>query len=437
MVAQIGYREVTALMGAFFARLITCGSVYSWGIFYDPFQASFKLSNLQTSALFALVQGFTQSAGLIAPWLLKRLSIRQVVIIGGTLASVSTVASSFAGNYWAFMALFGLLQGIGHGMVYVTVPIAASFILPERHSHIAISLHNSGDGFGLLLFPLLIEVLLELFAWRQAILLIAVIQAHCVLCGLLLKDNYSSAVKKQPSEAKEMEETEQGSQTWRKTNIALLVASSLLDSLAFSAYYTFIFPHLERHTATPAAATVILSVTGAVSIIGRLSVSLFDEKCIPRWLSFAFAHLAQGLAIFAIVSLPPSMEVFLICAAVLGLGAGIGGALLCCVCKDVCGGRSLTDVFSYSMFAWGIGSAAAPPTAGLLQDLTGSSTLPLAVGGAAFTASAGLLLLFFFTVDRDVACLSKKTRVIDSCCIPQSEDQSVTENLISLPKDSV
>ena len=105
-------------------------------------------------------------AGLAVEWLLRRWSERTVVMVGGTLASLGILASYAAPNLPTLILFFGAINGLGQGLVYVTLPIAATYIFPESFIQVAMAIQNTGDGVGLMLFPLLYEQLIPVCSSR-------------------------------------------------------------------------------------------------------------------------------------------------------------------------------------------------------------------------------------------------------------------------------
>ncbi len=154
----------------------------------------------------------------------------------------------------------------------------------------------------------------------------------------------------------------------KNPNFLIIFISGVLDSMAISTFSTFLPPYLKHSTAGLGPVyTESLMVIGAVSVIGRFLVMLMNNKLLPRWAIFAISHLFQGCSMIGFVCLPASRPNIFACASIFGVSVGISGALLCCVCQDVFGREALSKVFSYSMFAWGIGSTCGPSVGGTYQ----------------------------------------------------------------------
>lgn len=115
------------------------GSLYAWSVFASPMAEYLNQKNglVLTSASMAIVFTVANAVGPITMisggWLNERLGPKTVVFIGGVLFGGGMIVSSFANSVPYLVVSYGLLDGLGMGMVYgCTITNSVKFFPDHR-----------------------------------------------------------------------------------------------------------------------------------------------------------------------------------------------------------------------------------------------------------------------------------------------------------------
>ena len=85
--------------------------------------------------------------------LAERFGYQQVGVAGAAVGAVGFLSASYTprGNIAMMAVLYGVLGGLGMGMVYLTSMVTTALYF-EKHRPIALGLVTSGSGIGIVLF---------------------------------------------------------------------------------------------------------------------------------------------------------------------------------------------------------------------------------------------------------------------------------------------
>ncbi|KAB1438432.1 OFA family MFS transporter [Candidatus Galacturonibacter soehngenii] len=115
------------------------GSLYAWSVFANPMAEYLNQTNGQalTSASMAIVFTVANAVGPITMisggWLNERLGTKVVVLIGGLLFGGGMILSAFANSVTYLVFSYGILDGLGMGMVYgCTITNSVKFFPDKR-----------------------------------------------------------------------------------------------------------------------------------------------------------------------------------------------------------------------------------------------------------------------------------------------------------------
>ncbi|MEM9139123.1 MAG: MFS transporter, partial [Pseudomonadota bacterium] len=127
---------------------------------------------------------------------------------------------------------------------------------------------------------------------------------------------------------------------------------------------------------TPAEAALLLSVTGAASVLGRLVVGGFSDRIGGR-LGYVLCFAPLILALSALLLIQTSGLLFVIMA-VYGFGHGGCFTVVSPTVAEFFGTRAHGAIFGPVLFFGTIGGASGPILAGWIFDVTGAYTLAFA-----------------------------------------------------------
>ncbi|KAL8608640.1 hypothetical protein ACOMHN_002869 [Nucella lapillus] len=180
-----GWGWMVTLAG-FLVAFITDGIVTSFGLMLpdllDTFGSSLALTSLPPGIMVA---SFLISSPMTA-YLVQRWGCRLVGLCGGVIAALGVAASAFAPNIHLFILGFGLVAGVGVGLIYLPSITMVNAYFHKKRGMVA-GIITSGSGFGLLALAPLTEILMEEYGWRGCYLIMAAITLNFCVCASLMR----------------------------------------------------------------------------------------------------------------------------------------------------------------------------------------------------------------------------------------------------------
>jgi MFS family permease len=360
------------------------GTAYTFGAFFDAMTDDFDASRGSTALMFGVTLLLFFGLGVISGPLAdrfgpRRLMLAGALLVGGGLALTSRVDSVVEG-----CLTYGVGVGIGGGLVVTPMYVIAGGWFAKRRA-VAMGLVAAGNGLGTLILVPLSERLIDNDGWRSAYRTLAVIDV--VLLGIAAFVVIRPPVLPPPPALARMRAVARTSAFRRMFGAGLLFSISLFIAFAF------IVDFATEEGISTRGASLLVGVTGATSIVGRLGLAAISHRVSATRLlqgCLAAQPFAFGLWLVAGGSYP------LLVAFVVLLGVSYGGfvALGPEVTTVLFGVVGLGAVMGLQFLGAGLGGLIGPPLAGWLADTTSGRTAPitlaLAVSVVAFALSLAI-----------------------------------------------
>lgn len=123
------------------------------------------------------------SLGPLVSAMANKFGCRSVTIAGSFVASIAFTLSTIAPNYATFLISYGILGGLGFGMIYLPAVVFVGYYFEKKRS-LATGIAVCGSGFGAFIFSPICKALLANFdTWKSANLILACIILLCIICG--------------------------------------------------------------------------------------------------------------------------------------------------------------------------------------------------------------------------------------------------------------
>ncbi|XP_063362461.1 monocarboxylate transporter 3 isoform X7 [Cydia amplana] len=181
-----GYGWVV-VFASFMCNLIVDGIAYTFGIFLPELVTYFGEGKGTVAWVGSLLSGVYLAAGPIVSALCNKYGCRAVCVAGSLVAASAFVLSTFSKNVTVMMITYGLLGGIGFGMIYLPSVVAVGYYFEARRS-LATGIAVCGSGVGTFSFAPLAAILLNEFgSWQNANLLLAGLILNCAVFGALMR----------------------------------------------------------------------------------------------------------------------------------------------------------------------------------------------------------------------------------------------------------
>uniref|UniRef100_A0A667ZMA5 Monocarboxylate transporter 12 n=1 Tax=Myripristis murdjan TaxID=586833 RepID=A0A667ZMA5_9TELE len=387
--------------GCFLTTICTRAVTRCISIFFVEFQLHFERDYSTTAWIHSLVDCTTMLCAPLGSLIGNRLSCRATVILGGLLSSTGLVLSSFTSSLECLYIFLGILTGLGFALSYTPAIAMVGKYFNERKA-LAYGIAMSGTGIGTFILAPAVQLLIEYYSWRGALLILGGFVSNLCVCGALMR----------PLEPRGDTNTHQNTLMNTKTPSKctcpvsteefgfLLMADFLLLAMSFlflaygcSIPVVYLIPYALSVGVEHQKAALLISIFGVSGIVGNITFGwITDRKCLKRYrtLSYMAAVGMEGLCCMFLPllhSFPPLARFSML----YGYFDGAYVALIPVVTSDVVGSSYLTSALGVVHFLHAIPYLISPPIGGWLVDRTGDYTAAFLLSGFSLMISPLLL----------------------------------------------
>ncbi|XP_038066813.1 monocarboxylate transporter 12-like [Patiria miniata] len=367
------------------------------------------------SSLITVVAGIS---GVFAGFLGRRFGMGFSIMICGALISLSAIATSYATSVVQLACFCILLAGTGFGVSGVLAKEAVGRTFQTNYAT-ATGWAQTGYNIGLFSFAPLVQLFLDTYGWRGAMLLMGGILLHFSACGALMmtanigtRNDYQQL--KGGNDAAASEEARSGLASCcgefvkkassnldlgllkdlRYWSIALMICNTKFASGMIVIYFVSV---AESNGLTVGEAASIVTIGGILSLVTKLIQGLLvDRGWIPAWCLMAIAIVFSTVSYCATPWLTSYWPLVTTMCLIL-IGDGIISSLNDVLMKQLLGVELLAGAYGWIGIKIGLLAFSLGFFPGWLYDTTGSYTIALAViGGIQFLPIIPLLLLRYF-----------------------------------------
>ncbi|RLU23535.1 hypothetical protein DMN91_003740 [Ooceraea biroi] len=179
---------------SFMCNLFVDGIIFSFGVFLNDIANAFSVSKARVALVGSLQTGFYLMAGPFVSALANRYGFRRVAILGSAISSFAFVLSYFSTSIEFLYISYGVIGGIGAGLIYVPAVITTGFYF-ERWRALATGIAVCGSGIGAFLLAPISDILVKYYGWRGALLIQASMLLHCAIFGAMFRPLKPTRIK--------------------------------------------------------------------------------------------------------------------------------------------------------------------------------------------------------------------------------------------------
>ncbi|XP_070696600.1 monocarboxylate transporter 12-B-like [Pempheris klunzingeri] len=172
--------------GCFLAIMCIRAVTRCVSMFFVEFQLHFEKDYSTTAWIHSLIDCTTMLCAPLGGFLGNRISCRATVILGGLLSSAGFVLSSFATSLEHLYIFLGILTGLGFALSYTPAIAMVGRYFSERKA-LAYGIALSGSGIGTFVLAPAVQLLIEHYSWRGALLILGGFVSHLLVCGALMR----------------------------------------------------------------------------------------------------------------------------------------------------------------------------------------------------------------------------------------------------------
>ncbi|KAH8354772.1 hypothetical protein KR084_007332, partial [Drosophila pseudotakahashii] len=176
----------------------------SFGLVFGDF---LKSIGAETSAMAIITSAFFSSmsfAGLFSGSLFQRFGMRQVGVTGGILYFLGTGLQLFATSTLHLLLAFSLIQGFAFGLMVPTCYTTFNHYFVKNRV-MWMSFAQTLIGLGAMLYPIVMQKLMQWYGFRGCLLILTGLNAHAVL-GMLVMHPVEWHMRRVPINAEQAEE---------------------------------------------------------------------------------------------------------------------------------------------------------------------------------------------------------------------------------------
>jgi MFS transporter, OFA family, oxalate/formate antiporter len=396
-------RWMQLLMG-FIVMMAISSPQYVWTLFVPSFQKSTGsiLSEVQWTITILIVLQTWLSP--VQGFLVERLGPKLLIGLGALLSGAGWIASAHATTLWGLYATYGLLCGVGTGIVYIGIIGLMVKWFPERRGF-ATGVVAAGYGFGAILTTFAIDDMLKASGYQLTLIVFGAIFAAVGFIGaLMLRSPVAGEAPTQPVLARAVSARSYPPAEMLRSPVfwLMFVMMSMMSTGGLMVITQF--TSFAKSFGIDAMTTVtILGVTLAAiptaltfdRITNGLTRPFFGwtSDIIGRENTMGIAFILEGVAIYLMLQYRTDPFLLVVLSGLVFFGWGEIFSLFPSTLTDTFGAEFATTNYGFLYMAQGIGSILGAPVAAMIYEWTGSwmPVFGLVIGMDLLT---GLLALF-------------------------------------------
>ena len=347
------------------------------------------------AAIGLLVYGFTGPA---AGSLMLRIGSRKVATAALLITAAALAVTSAVQEEWQLTLTFGLLSGIGTGMIASVLGATVANRWFVRHRGVVIGVFGAASSAGQLIFYPLLTSMVEGSGWRGAALTLAILAALLSIpIALLLRDDPADLALKPLGESatdRPVQRTsEEGAmrRALRTPTFWLLAGTFFVCGFSSNGVVGQHFiAHAVDHGFTPGVAAEALALMGIFNFFGTIASGWLTDRIDPRKLLFVY-YLFRGVSLLTLPAIHDSLGIVAF-AVLFGIDYIATVPPTIALTADTFGRRNVGVVYGWVFAAHMVGAAVAAWGAGIIRDTQGSYTIAF-VSAALLAGLASLAAL--------------------------------------------
>jgi OFA family oxalate/formate antiporter-like MFS transporter len=367
-----GRRWIQLALGVI-AMMAISSPQYVWTLFVKPLQGATGADLATIQVTFSILIVLQTWLSPLQGFLIERFGIRLLVTLGCALSGLSWIAAAYASDTATLYLSYGVLGGIGTGIVYVGVVGLMVRWFPDRRGF-ACGMAAAGYGFGAMLTTFPISDMLASTGYRQTLVVFGLILGMVgIAASLGLKepetvDRAAPAIDLTGNTPRQM----LGSpifwllfamMTMMSTGGLMVISQFAAFSREFGVADVVVF----GFAALPLALTVDRITTGLTRpFFGWVSDQIGREN------TMTIAFIGEAIAIAGMLYLRDNALAYVALSGLVFFGWGEIFSLFPSVLTDMFGTRHATTNYGFLYMAQGIGSVLGGPVAAMIHGAAGS-----------------------------------------------------------------
>jgi len=392
------------LLLGFIVMMTISSPQYVWTLFVPSFQKTTGaiLSEVQWTITFLIVLQTWLSP--LQGFLVEKLGPKALIGLGALMSGAGWIASSYITSLWGLYATYGLLCGIGTGIVYIGIIGLMVKWFPARRGF-ATGVVAAGYGFGAILTTFPIDDMLKASGYQRTLVVFGAIFAAIGLIGaLMLRTPRTGEVPERPPIPGGVTTHNSTPREMLKTPVfwLMFVMMSMMSTgglMVITQFTSFAKSFgIDAKTTVVILGMTLAAIPAALTfdrITNGLTRPFFGwvSDHIGRENTMGIAFILEGIAIYLMLQYRTDPFMLVVLSGLVFFGWGEIFSLFPSTLTDTFGTAYATTNYGFLYMAQGVGSILGAPVAAMIFEKSGSwmPVFGLVIGMDILT---GLLALF-------------------------------------------
>ena len=365
----------------------TCGLLlYAWSVLIKPLQVSFGWTQAEIAMAYSLCCLVFGLVSYPAGKMSDRYGARAVVSLGGLVLSAGFVMAGFTETKaWLYVS-YGVVAGLGGGMIYLPPITIAPKWWPDRRG-LATGCAVVGLGLGSFIMGPVATAIIESNGWRFVFWYVGIAMGVMVILASYSLVNPPPEWMPNGLPLQDLKKQHNGTEDFtfreaiRTSTFWLLYLGYFCGSFAGLLVIGHIASHGREAGLTAMQAGWAVSALAACNAATRIITGLFIDKAGTKAVFLGHFSL-QAVALGLLFPLGSNYWGLWLVAGLIGWNYGSLFTLFPATCATFFGSKAQGANYGLLFTAWGLAGFAGPFLGGLLKDHTGTYLVPFLVGAA-------------------------------------------------------
>jgi MFS transporter, OFA family, oxalate/formate antiporter len=370
---------------------------YVWTLFTKPLMGKLGVTLAQLQVTFSILIVLQTFLSPVQGFLIERFGPKRLLAIGALLTGSSWVAAASATSLTALYLYYGVLAGVGTGIVYIGIVGLMVKWFPDKRG-LATGVVAAGYGMGAMLTTFPISASLSVSGLEHTLVVYGLLLGAIALLSALALQRPPDTVEHGAIHASR-EACDVPPMQMLKTPVfwllfAMMTMMSTSGLMVISQMATFArdFGVAQVTVWGLAALPLALTLDRLTNGLTRPFFGWLSDR-IGREHTMTIAFLLEGVAMTAWLLTRDNAVLFVLLSGLVFFGWGEIFSLFPSTLTDTFGPRHATTNYGFLYMAQGVGSILGGPLAALLYQRTGTWSTVFAVVIAMNFATAALALL--------------------------------------------
>lgn len=326
---KIFYPGWYAVALAFLVQLVASGPIYyGFGVFGQVFAQEFQATRTSINVILTLVTLFSGFAGIPIGWLLRRFSVRAVLLTGALGQIAGLIIVSLASSFRQVLVGYGVVAGMADALLSVQLTNLLIVHWFEKRRGLAMGIAVTSTSFASIVYPPLLTGLIGALGWRATFLVAAAMLALLVpmivwKAGLPPQIPLIERLPSPVPQISDFDHPHLQPSVYRSADfwiVTFVVGAMFSANLAI---ISAVIPYARSQGLSPYAAASLLSLQGAVALLAKIGFGVIADRARLNYgLGTAGACGAVSMILWLVGG-----NIFVLGAAAISFGLCLGGTL--------------------------------------------------------------------------------------------------------------